>query len=83
MNKNKAHNQALTLQASSKGPANMFLQEFTLKRVSQVDDNSLSLTQKHLYKSKAIHNQFLDYQQFTLQTINLIPKLANLLNTKK
>lgn len=45
MNKNKAYNQALTSQAFSKGPYGMFLQALTLKRVSQMDDNSLSHSQ--------------------------------------
>ena len=47
MNKSKSYNQALTLQTSLKGPAYTFIQAFTLKRVSQEDNNSLSLTQKN------------------------------------
>lgn len=42
MNKGKAYNQALVPQAFLKDLASMFLQEFTLKRVSQEDDKSLS-----------------------------------------
>lgn len=44
---------------------------------------TLSLTHKIYYKAKATHNQLLNYQQFTLQTIKLTQKITNLLNTKK